>query len=307
MKRYYPDPPIVYPKPDPVKTLKYFIVASFVLLTHFSHSQEFDKSPTISLYTGIINYQGDLNPNSFTFDHSNFAGGLFFRKPINRWFTIRAGFNIGKIEASDSWNRDYLKSRNLSFTTNIKEAYAALEISVLDISTKRFTPYIYGGIAVFHFNPWTLDNSGNKTYLQPLSTEGQGLAQYPEQKNYKLTQIALPVGGGVRYAVSDDFSIGVEFSQRKSFTDYIDDVSTHYIDKDVLLQAKGPKSVELAYRGGQTATGSPFYPTHGEQRGTPSEKDWYYFLGLTTEIKMNAIANIFGGSKVVASQRCPRF
>jgi opacity protein-like surface antigen len=270
-------------------------------------AQETDKSFSLSLFTGVINYQGDLQPGSFTFNHSNFAAGLSIRKPLNRWITARAGINYGTITAADSWNRDYLKPRNLSFTTTIQEAYAGLELTVMDISTKKFTPYIYGGIAVFHFNPWTRDQAGAKTYLQPLSTEGQGLPQYPEQKNYQLTQLAIPFGGGVRYAVSDAFSIGIEFSQRKSFTDYIDDVSTHYVDRDVLLQAKGAKAVELAYRGGQSPAGSPLYPAHGEQRGTPSEMDWYYFVGLTSEIKLNALSGLFRSGKSVASQRCPRF
>ncbi len=287
----------------PLKTLSVTLLLTGKLL----FAQEFDKSTTISLFTGTINYQGDLNPNSFTFNHSNFATGLIIRKPLNRWFALRAGINTGKINASDSWNRDYLKNRNLSFTTTVKEAYTGLEITVLDISTKRFTPCIYGGIAIFHFNPWTIDNAGAKTYLKPLSTEGQGLSQYPEQKEYNLTQIALSFGVGMKYAVSDAFSIGIEFNQRKTFTDYIDDVSTHYIDKNVLLQAKGPKSAELAYRGGQSPTGSPLYPAHGEQRGTPSEMDWYYFIGITTEIKLNAISSLFGRSGTVASQRCPRF
>jgi opacity protein-like surface antigen len=288
----------------PVKSAVFFLLC---LIAKQLPAQELDKSFSLSLFTGAINYQGDLQPGSFTFSHSNFAAGLSIRKPLNRWITARAGVNYGTITAADSWNRDYLKPRNLSFTTTIKEAYAGLELTVLDISTKKFTPYIYGGIAVFHFNPWTRDNNGTKTFLQPLSTEGQGLPQYPEQKVYQLTQLAIPFGGGVKYAVSDAFSIGLEFSQRKSFTDYIDDVSTHYVDRDVLLQAKGAKSVELAYRGGQSPVGSPQYPAHGEQRGTPSEMDWYYFFGLTSEIKLNALSNLFRNGKSVASQRCPRF
>lgn len=290
-----------------MKTLKPLIVACLLFISQAASTQEFDKSATISLFTGVINYQGDLNPNSFSLDHSHLATGLIIRKPLNRWFTVRAGFNMGKIEANDAWNRDYLKSRNLSFTTSIKEAYVGLEVTVLDISAKKFTPYIYGGIAVFHFDPWARDNSGTKTYLQPLSTEGQGLSQYPEQETYKLTQLCLPFGAGLKYAVSGAVSVGVEFSQRKSFTDYIDDVSSHYIDRDVLLAAKGPKAVEMAYRGGLSPVGSPLYPAHGEQRGTPSEMDWYYFVGLTTEIKFNALGSLFGQGKSVASQRCPRF
>lgn len=271
------------------------------------YAQETDKSFSLTIFTGPINYQGDLQPSSFTIAHSNIAAGIGLRKPITNRLAARAGFHYGTITAADEWNRDYLKPRNLSVTTTIKEAYAGLELSVLDISAKRFTPYIYAGIAVFHFNPWARDNAGTKTYLQPLSTEGQGLSQYPEQKVYPLTQIAIPFGGGMRFAVSDAFSIGLEFNQRKTFTDYLDDVSTHYVDRDVLLQAKGPKAVEMAYRGGQAPMGSPMYPAHGEQRGTPREMDWYYFFGLTADIKLNSLGGLFKNGRSVASQRCPRF
>lgn len=253
-----------------------------------------------------MNYQGDLNPNSFSTGHAQFTAGLIVRKPLNRWFTLRAGFVMGKIRAADSWNRDYLKPRNLSFGTSLSEAHAGLEVNVLDISTSRFTPYVYGGIAVFHFNPWTYDNAGEKTYLKPLSTEGQGLPQYPEQKPYALNQYALSFGGGLKYAVSDAINIGIEFNQRKTFTDYLDDVSSHYVNHDVLLMERGEKAVELAYRGGQTPMGMPQYPAHGEQRGTPTEMDWYYFFGLNTEVRLQAIGGLFRGSRQVSSQRCPR-
>lgn len=290
-----------------MKTIRNLAFACCILLSHNSFAQELDRSTTISLFTGAINYQGDINPNSFTLKHSNLATGIIIRKPLNRWFTLRAGTNIGKIEAADKWNRDYLQPRNLSFTTSIKEAYIGLEVSVLDMSVGRFTPYLYGGLAVFHFNPWTRDKDGVKTYLKPLSTEGQGLSQYPGQKPYALTQLCLPFGGGVKYAVSDGFSIGLEFSQRKSFTDYIDDVSTHFVDAGILMQEKGARAVELAYRNDELPGGRPFFPSHGEQRGTPSEMDWYYFVGLTLETRLNKLGGIFNlFDKTVSSQRCPK-
>jgi Domain of unknown function (DUF6089) len=291
-----------------VKTLNLFCVAFLLCLSSLSYSQEIDKSLTISLFTGAINYQGDLKPNSITLDHSNFSAGLFVRKPISRWFSLRGGFNYGKLEAADEWNRDYLKGRNLSFTTTIKEAYAALELTLFDLAAKRFTPYIYGGIAVFRFNPWATDANGVKTYLKPLSTEGQGLSQFPEQKPYRLTELALPFGGGFRIAVSDAVEVGIEFSQRKTFTDYLDDVSSQYVDRNILLQERGAKAVEMAYRGGQLPQGQPQYPAHGEQRGTPTEKDWYYFGGLTIGVKTDALfSSLFQKNGSVASQRCPRF
>jgi len=291
-----------------VKPFRVLSVLFYFFISNSASAQELDKSATISLFTGVINYQGDVKPNSFTLRHSNFAAGIIIRKPLNRWFTLRGGVTTGKIEASDNWNRDYLKSRNLSFTTSIKEAYLGLEITVLDMSAGRFTPYLYGGIAVFHFNPWANDKNGVKTYLKPLSTEGQGLSQFPGQKPYNLTQLCLPFGGGVRFAVSDGLNIGIELSQRKSFTDYIDDVSSIYVDGAILQQEKGAKAVEMAYRTDELPGGRPFFPAHGEQRGTPSEMDWYYFIGLNIEMKLNQIGGIFSlfKNKTVPGQRCPR-
>jgi hypothetical protein len=290
-----------------MRNLKILPVFLCMLYCINSRSQEFSRAATISVFAGMINYQGDLNPNSFTLCQSNFAAGITLRKPLNRWFTLRGGFNIGKIQAADRNNRDYLKPRNLSFGTSIKEGYAALELTILDISSNRFTPYMYGGIAVFKFNPWTYDNNGQKTYLQPLGTEGQGLSQYPSKKIYGLTQVALPFGFGVKYAISDAVNFGVEFSQRKSFTDYIDDVSTDFADEDILLQARGPKAVELAYRGDEIPGGSMSYPVHGEQRGTPTEMDWYYFFGTTLEIKLNSIGNLFRrNTGSLRELKCPR-
>jgi opacity protein-like surface antigen len=281
-----------------------------LLYAHFptwAQDNEFSKQPSISLFTGLINYQGDLNPNSFTLGRSNLALGLTVRKPISRWFAIRGGINYGHLEAADRYNRDYLKLRNLSFYTTLKEAYVALEADLLNIDKTRFTPYFFGGIAVFHFNPWTYDNTGQKVYLKPLSTEGEGLKDFPSQKPYNLTQFALPFGAGVRYAISDNVQIGFEFSQRKTFTDHLDDVSSFYVDYQALLAAKGPKAVELAYRGIPGPNSNASYPAHGEQRGTPTEMDWYYTAGLNIEIKLSAISNLFSSSgRKGYHQGCPR-
>jgi hypothetical protein len=283
-----------------------------VLVCYFSAcTQEFDTSPTIGLLAGAMNYQGDLKPNSFTFQHSNLILSLILRKPLSRWFAVRAGATIGKVEAADRYNRDYLQRRNLSFTSGVKELFALLEADVLDISTKKFTPFAYGGIVLYHFDPYTLDANNNRVYLQPLSTEGQGLPGYPDRKVYKLTQFAAAFGGGLRFAFTDCTSIALEFSQRKTFTDYLDDVSTSYIDRNALLAAKGQLAVDLAYRGDEAHNPSP-YPPDGEQRGTPSEMDWYYFMGISADIRINCLKEKLSGlfslqkmSRARQYKRCP--
>ena len=286
------------------------IILCLLFFSNNSFSQEESKGTYIGFIFGKMNYQGDLNPNSFTFSHSKATTGISIRQSLNRWISFRGGFAIGQIDAADHYNRDYLKTRNLSFKTTIKEVSVGLEASLLDLSTSHFTPYVFGDAVLYHFNPWAYDVSGNKVFLNPLSTEGQGLSQFPEQKPYKLTQIALGFGFGARYAINKNINIGIEMIQRKTFTDYLDDVSSIYVDKNVLLQAKGAKAVEMAYRGDEITGGLP-YPNHGEKRGTPSEMDWYYFFGVNFEIKFSAFAQLFKGLKPENSSalhfaRCPR-
>ena len=132
-----------------------FILVAFCCRFQIQAQDDFDKSPTIGLSACAINYQGDLKPNSFTFQHSNLLLGLSVRKPFNRWFAVRGGVSFGKVEAADKYNRDYLQARNLSFKSNLTEAFAVLEVSLLDFSAKKFTPYAYGGIVLFHFNPYS--------------------------------------------------------------------------------------------------------------------------------------------------------
>ena len=273
-------------------------------------AQNENKGTWLGLFVGKMNYQGDLNPSSFKFANSKTTAAVTIRQSINRWLSLKGGVAIGSLEAADRYNRDYLKPRNLSFYTTIKEASFSIETSLLDLSTAHFTPYVYGSVSLYHFNPWAYDNSGKKVFLQPLSTEGQGLSQYPKQKPYKLTQLALGFGGGARYALNDNMNIGVEFSQRKTFTDYLDDVSSIYVDYNTLLQAKGAKSVEMAFRGDELQ-GGQFYPGHGEQRGTPSEMDWYYFFGINFEIKFSAFTQLFKSwkaenSSAIQNTRCPK-
>lgn len=273
-----------------------------------------DHTPFIGVMGGLLNYQGDLQPTSFAFQRARPMWGVSVRQPVSNKFSLKGGFNIGKLSAADRFNRDYLQPRNLSFYSGVQELYLSLDFTLLDLSSYRVSPYAYAGGALFHFNPYTYTASGEKVYLKPLSTEGQGLAAYPDRKEYGLFQPALTFGGGIRYAPSHDLVIALETGQRKSFIDYIDDVSKTYINKDVLLAAKGQQAVDLAFRGDEIHNTAPF-PNDGEQRGTPTEMDWYYYAGLSIEVKLHSLGNVLSGfsgggrfrDKSTHSMRCPRF
>lgn len=271
-----------------------------------------DSGPgtSIGITGGPISYQGDLQPNSFSFQQSRFFAGVYVRQPLLNRLSVRIGFNSGSLYATDKNNRDYLKVRNLDFSSKINEGYLVLDYTLLSLAQRRFSPYGYGGLAYFHFNPYTHDASGAKVFLQPLGTEGQGIDRYPDRHPYKLSQMAIAFGSGLRIMLSDAMLINLEISERKTFTDYLDDVSESYADRDALLAARGPKAVELAFRGDELPGGGGTYPKEGEQRGTPTEMDWYYMAGLSVEINLGALMqNGLGKSyrkRSLSSTRCPK-
>lgn len=285
----------------------------FTNCTLLRAQEEVDYTPWLGIFGGIVSYQGDLQPTSFDFERARPMFSISLRQPLSNKFSVRAGFSVGSVAATDRHNRGYLKPRNLSFRTDIQEAFLYLDWSLLDLANYRMTPFGYAGGAYFHFNPYTHDASGQKVYLKPLSTEGQGLPDYPDRKEYSLYQPAIAFGGGLRYALTNDFLVTFETGQRKSFIDYIDDVSKNYVDKDKLMAAKGPKAVELAWRGDEVHNGAP-YPNDGEQRGTPTEMDWYYYIGVTIEAKFRSVSSlgqtfsgVFSKSGNSFQQRCPSF
>lgn len=289
--------------------MKHLLPLVFLLAGLNSGAQSQIRGGSLGLATGLMNYNGDLKPNSFTWKQAKPFVGLYYKQQLSGRLALRAGFGSGSLEASDKFNRGYLVPRNLDFTTKLSEAYAGVELSLLDLEKVRFSPYIMVGMAVFHFDPWTTDAAGNKVYLQPLSTEGQGLPDYPQRKVYGLTQRALCFSSGIKWAVSDDVRIGLEFSQRKTFTDYLDDVSSSFVDKEKLRAAKGQLAVDIAYRGDELPGGPVQYPHAGDQRGTPTENDWYYFFGAHIEIKLSAIkykiTHAFVSDSEYYLKRCP--
>ena len=220
----------------------------------------------VTLFGGFSNYAGDLQDHQFTLQQSNFAFGAGIKYDFSPHLALRLAYNHGTIEGDDKKSSDpLLRGRNLSFASKINEGSLLLEYTILNLEDRKVSPYIYSGVSVFHFNPYAYDTVGNKVFLKPLSTEGQGLSQYPSQKPYELSQWAMAFSTGVKFAVTDEIIVGFELNQRKTFTDYLDDVSSFYVDANTLMQAKGAKAVELAWRGDELP-GNNLYPAHGEQR-----------------------------------------
>jgi hypothetical protein len=241
----------------------------------------------VNLFGGFSNYIGDMQSNRYTTSQSNGSFGAGIQYDLTGHFSLLSNLTYGRISATDGYsNQADLRARNLNFESTIGEWNLLLEYNLFDLRDHRVTPYVFAGIALFHFNPYSYDTLGSKVYLRPLSTEGEGLAAYPDRKPYALTQFAIPFGGGLKFRVSDRVTLAWEVGMRKTFTDYLDDVSTRYVDQNTLLAARGPVAVEMAYRGNELKEGAG-YPGEGAIRGGPKNKDWYYMSGFRVTIALN--------------------
>jgi Domain of unknown function (DUF6089) len=236
----------------------------------------------VTFFAGAANYQGDLQDKRFTYDQSHLALGAGFLYEIVGNLSARANITLGTVSGNDRFSPKN-SIRNLSFSSRITDLHLGLEYNLVNINEHDFAPYLFAGISYFHFNPTAIDSFGRKNFLQPLSTEGQGF--YQGRKKYKLNQLAIPFGGGIKFAFSEKVRLAVEVGLRKTNTDYLDDVSTNYVDQSLLLASRGPKAVELAFRSGELKTGL-VYPLDGTQRGSPKVKDWYYFSGVILSIRL---------------------
>jgi hypothetical protein len=152
-------------------------------------------------------------------------------------------------------------------------------------------------VGVFYYNPKAQYN-GSYVSLRKLHTEGQGLPGGPKQ--YGKFSVDIPIGFGVRKALSRQLGIYLEYTQHYTFTDYLDDVSTVYYDRNALAAAYGPASAAMAdpNKGNFTdASGNSFATATGEQRGDKTNKDNYMFLTVGVWYKMRNQSSPYRGGK----------
>ncbi|HSC38888.1 MAG TPA: DUF6089 family protein [Chitinophagaceae bacterium] len=271
-----------------------------ILFPSLLHAQQLK----LDLFGGFSNYQGDLQQKGFTTDQSRGAFGIGLQYSLTDHINVRTNFTYARLGAADKFNKNSaLQDRNLSFQTKLTEGNLLVDYNILNLEYHALTPYVFGGVAIFHFNPYAYDTAGNKVFLKPLSTEGEGLAAYPDRKLYNLTQFAIPFGVGLRWRLTDNLMIGYEIGLRKTFTDYLDDVSSTYVDQATLVSAKGAKAAEMAFRGGEVKGGAT-YPADGTIRGGSKYKDWYYFSGLTVSIGLGSPRR--GSMKDRGNLSCPK-
>jgi hypothetical protein len=254
------------------------IVVCLILIPFMLSGQRyFTGKKEYGITVGYSGYHGDL-AQEIVFTEVNPMFGIYYRRNYNEDFSIRTSLNYLKISGSDA-NFESYAIRNLSFETQIYELSSIFEYNFLPFGLQPnqslFTPYLFAGINVFMFQPSTY-YADEKVDLKRMGTEGQGLSGY--RRNYSAIQVGIPMGMGVKAQVGNNLCIGLEVCFRKTFTDYLDDVSGEYPDFMRMTEEKSPLAATLSHR----QIEKEYEPVKGGMmRGDPHLKDWFFSLNLT--------------------------
>ncbi len=240
----------------------------------------------LGIKTGASNYLGDIGGNQSTrkdflsdikLGETRASLGAFFRYRLMKQISIVSSYNYGRIAGAD-----YLSSnpgrryRNLDFRNDIHELAVQAEFYFLTFNDlgrsylfeNNFRAYVSIGTALFYHDPKTF-YEGTWVDLRPLKTEGENTA-------YSKVCVAVPMSLGFYFTIKKSYRIGWDICWRKTFTDYLDDVSGQYASPKAL---RSPLAIELANRTGELKPPESFANNYlpGNKRGDPTHDDAYIF------------------------------
>lgn len=248
----------------------------------------------LGLFLGGSYYIGDLNQTHF--HETRPAVGLLFRSnSYEGRLVFRFHAMYGNVRAYDRQSSsEVIAARNLHFRSRVFEIGPAVEINYMkykfgDMKNDVGTAYILLGITYFRMNPQAELNDG-WIDLQPLGTEGQETSQN-SNKRYSLDQISIPIGLGIKWNLSSRFAMSVEYGIRKTFTDYLDDVSGYYAHPGQLAVDNGVLAAQ--YSDPSLAGHSLDGTNTGRLRGNPNNKDWYTFFGVIFSYRLQKASTCY--------------
>ncbi len=277
--------------------------------------------------TGTNNYMGDLGGGKK--DAAHFLGIRDWDYQTTRP-TFQFGYRLrvaeviavkvfssyaivsGKDAASGHIGR---RARNLSFRSPVVELGGQIEYYFLrEKVTPRYAfaslggirniaAYIFFGFGGFYYNPKAKNLEDGKWYaLRPLGTEGQ-YANITYNNFYDPTEVLhtpkpysqfasfVSMGIGAKYNINRQWAIGVEFSNRYTSTDYLDDAHDRYFNYDDFPELSYPAGVDphiwhyfadrhLTVDYENNTVGGPAEPYHSGKpgRGNPEYNDAYLFF-----------------------------
>jgi len=249
-----------------------FLIVLFLFFGCRVKSQDLE----IGLTGGGTYYLGDLNPAKH-FLNTQVAYGLVARYTLDTRWAVKLAAIRGAVKGSSA-STAFLPERGLSFSSNLTDISGVVEFNFMQYFTgsrmHAISPYIYGGFSVFFYNP-----ESNGVSLRSLGTEGQNVG-FDGRTPYSSVSVSTPFGLGVKVSLASRLSLQAFWEMHKTFTDYLDDVSTtYYLDGRSITQG------DVA----GVASDPTMNHEPGMQRGNSSNNDWFAFFGVTVTYKFNLL------------------
>ena len=252
----------------------FLLVILVLLLFHSARAQDLE----VGFTSGGCYYLGDLNPGKH-FLNTRAAFGIVARYTIDTRWALKLSAIHGSVKGRSS-SSGFLPDRELSFSSTVGDIAAVVEFNFRPFFTgsimNGISPYIYAGFSVFFYNPVS-----NGISLRQMGTEGQNVG-YLGRKPYGSTNYSIPFGLGAKFSLTRLLAMQIYWEMHKTFTDYLDDVSTTYY-----LQGSSIKTNDQA-----ALLSDPtrdHYP--GMQRGNEKNHDWFAFFGVAFTYKFNLLAS----------------
>lgn len=257
------------------------ITLLFIILAHMGNSQGMHQ---LGLSGGMSYYNGELNPmRHFPTQGSHWAWGITHRRPISSRWTWKNSVWLGQVSGDDALSTAQQQvDRNLNFNSKVYEYTTQFEFNFFHyhpfVTRDHFSPYVSTGIGFFWMNP-TAVLSGNTFELRNYGTEGQ-------TKAYSRFQFCLPLDIGIKWKFNHRVMFSLSWGYRKTFTDFLDDVSGYYpedpAELSTISQALSNKSLDNGNANNEW----------GMMRGEPGNKDSYTFTMLTVLVRIGKNPNL---------------
>lgn len=184
------------------------------------------------IFAGYAGYSGDINPTlTPRFQDFTPSLGLVARANLTNRIGFRTGITYFKLKGDDD-NYNGRETRDFDFNTSLIEMSVLAEWEPFGSNRyytdaagnvgmdKLISPYIYlgvgllGGVLNTNFSNYTGGDEGVKAGIQKDRAYGNS-----------LLGISFPIGLGMKFDLSEGFTVAVEGAIRGSFTDYLDGIS----------------------------------------------------------------------------------
>ncbi len=256
------------------KTYKRLLIASVIVLSTLSASAQRIE---IGVTLGAANYVGDLAP-TMVVKETKPALGFFGRYNMSSSFAFTGSMLFTRVSGADQ-NFTFNAPRNLSFRSGITEFSGVFEFNyfkyALGVRDQNFTSYLFLGLGAFRYNPQAYFE-GNWVDLRPIQTEN---------KSYSKFSFAVPFGMGIKWRISRHLALESSIGFRKTYTDYLDDVSQTYADPVKKGEERGTTAAILTDRSAELNNGVPQF-REGYKRGNSDFNDWYVIGGVSLSIRI---------------------